>query len=131
MAKQFENQLIQLGFNLEDVSETQDYIICRHILKDCFVYKQDCSCCCVDLSPVTDFSRFFNKPYCEVKSKDLIWFKIATCQECLDDYLTCLFCGGHYNNIRIFNSSEEVTNKYNMNHNNFNPEELVYPDWEE
>lgn len=61
--------------------------------------------------------------------KDLPWYKIPSCPCCLSSYIETLSCGGHYNNLGIFDGDKDITVEYNLPIIDPNPEELVYPDW--
>ncbi len=133
MAQQFEDTITRLGYKI-----IEEPIICQepgwcYDSKDHSVYKQDCSCCCIDYPmpkpKPNDVSRFFGKMYRQVINQELPWIKISACQECLDAYLDSLVCGGHYTHIRIFNPREDITCDYNIATTEINPQELVYPDW--
>lgn len=123
----FEEELQKKGFQLT-TSAYDD--VCDHQEKNCTFYKQECSCCYIDsYSLLNNFSKHFNKPYVRVTSKELPWYRLRACQKCLDNYLECLFCGGHYENARIFKGDKEDGKDYNFTRNELDPEELVYPDY--
>ena len=46
-------------------------------------------------------------------------------KEDLDGWTSCLFCGGHYTNVYIFENGEDITSNYNFPHKDLDPDEPI------
>jgi len=99
-------------------------------------YHQDCSCCNKDYNIRSDgYSENFSKPYLDVISQDLKWFKREGCSACMEDMIDTLGHGGHYDNIRVFKSHDnivnDVTEEYGFKPYILDSYEKVYEDFDE
>ena len=65
------------------------------------------------------------------KSKHYDWRCCKVNKKYLENHLGILNCGGHYNNIRIFNGEKDITSDYNMIIDELDPERLIYEDEDE
>lgn len=46
--------------------------------------------------------------YFYYQTEDNTWMKIEGCQECVEDEIGCIFCGGMYNDCRIYKVEDGV-----------------------
>ncbi len=108
MSKEFENELLSKGFILSN----SEYFICKCNNKSSSEekytytytwYYQQCRCC-LDSSYIREHNM----------SKYLEWYKCTSCDECLENEIGCLFCGGHYENFRIFNDKNSIKVEMNL-----------------
>lgn len=118
-SQEFEQTLQRLGFTL-DVDE--DECKCEHGQVDLIMYVQtDCD------GPEELALLPANK------SRYLHWYKHAKCQSCMEGYMSCLDCGGHYNNIRLYrcnpvNGDESIETGYDWKQEPLDPEKPVWDD---
>ncbi len=59
------------------------------------------------------------------KSKDYLWRFSCMDKDNLDGFWDCLFCGGHYLNIRVFKNDVDITSEYSKS-KELDPERIVY-----
>lgn len=118
----FERKLLSDGFQLKP-----DYKICDHQYTHTLFY-QGCTCC--ESEKITSpYSKVFQKKFEDVTSTDISWQKGDYCESCIDGRIGVLFCGGHYNNLRVFQGNKNISDKYeNFSINVVDPNELIYAD---
>ena len=115
MTTEFEQLLHNRGFILQG----EIIKLCNHdiIDKSYIWYVQECSCCMG-----TSWAEEHNR------TAYLEWSKRICCENCLKGNISCLACGGHYNNIRIFkvdNNSTCLYNKHNLIYSEPDPDQII------
>ena len=93
--QEFEIELQESGYHID----SEIFKECDHN-DDVMVYVHQCECC---VCPEDKEKRKI------FKYSDLNWYRYSMCEKCLDSFLGCMECGGHYTNMRIFihNKPEE------------------------
>lgn len=116
----FERKLTGNGFKVEP-----DYEVCNHPHTHTLFY-QGCTCCESD-EITSPYSNFHQKNFIDITSTVIPWRKGDYCESCIDGRIGVLFCGGHYNNLRVFHGDIDISCDYgNCTIKELNPNELVY-----
>lgn len=115
-ARKFEKILIRKGFQItENIAE-----VCNHFKTEMICYLQECSCC--------KDEKWLLK---HNQSKYLIWYKYRGCKKDIEGLLGNIDCGGHWNNVFVFNVDKKRHSKINFDHDfsmmykNLNPNDLI------
>lgn len=117
--EQFEVELSAQGYQFDD----SDPICDHHTQQNFVLFVHGCQCCNIPLNSDWKIDRDLMR---QLPYRDIKWARYPSCRKCLDNYLSCLFCGGHYSALRIFCDGQVVTNANTGDLNS--PDQLVYDD---
>jgi hypothetical protein len=119
----FGQKLTSHGFQIEN-----DFSVCDHGQDHTHTLFYQEGICCEGITP--GYNDDFKKDITDVTSTEILWRRGSYCESCIDGRIGCLFCGGHYSNLRVFHGDNDISNEYeNCGIYVLNPEKLIYEDY--
>ncbi len=100
MSAEFEKKLLELNFKIKSL-----YHYC------CDNNDKKCS----NEETIVIYVQEPSELYSDVvKNINLYWEKRYICEDCIDEAIGSLLCGGHYNNLVIYKDGIDIGNDYEL-----------------